>query len=88
MHEAAVNKMLHALTTRLREAAANPEEALALDAMVGALTELFELDSDDPMTNDGDSMAPRASKLSGRRERSAAVALAEGPGQSPLGDSR
>jgi glutamyl-tRNA reductase len=88
MHEAAVNKMLHALTTRLREAASNPEEALALGAMVGALTELFELDSDDAMINDGDSMAPRASKPPGRRDRSTPGALADGPGQSPLGDSR
>jgi glutamyl-tRNA reductase len=88
MHEAAVNKMLHALTTRLREAAANPQEALALDAMVGALTELFELDSDDAMMNNGDSLAPRAAKPARRSERSAPAPLAEAPGQSPLGDSR
>jgi glutamyl-tRNA reductase len=88
MHDAAVNKMLHSLTTRLRETAADPAEAQALDAMIGALTELFDLDSDDAMMNNADSLAPRASKPPRRSERVAPAPLAEGPGQSPLGDSR
>src|SRR5690606_4059253 len=62
MHDAAVNKMLHGLTTRLREAASNPDEALALETMVAALTELFELNSDDLMMTNGESVPPRASK--------------------------
>jgi hypothetical protein len=88
MHEAAVNKMLHSLTTKLRETAADPAEARALDAMIGALTELFDLDSDDAMMNNADSLAPRASKPPRRSERVAPAPLAEGPGQSPVGDSR
>jgi glutamyl-tRNA reductase len=89
MHEAAVNKMLHALTTRLREAAANPEEALALDAMIGALTELFELDSDDTMMNDAEKdIAPAAAKPERRSERSAPAPRAESSAQTPLGDPR
>jgi glutamyl-tRNA reductase len=86
MHQAAVNKILHSLTTRLREAASNPGEALALDAMIGALTELFELDSDDAMMNNGDSLAPRASKPA--RRSAAPAPLAEGSSISPFGDSR
>jgi glutamyl-tRNA reductase len=88
MHEAAVNKMLHSMTTKLRETAADPAEALALDAMIGALTELFDLDSDDAMMNNADSLAPRASKPPRRSERAGPAPLAEAPGQSPLGDSR
>jgi glutamyl-tRNA reductase len=89
MHEAAVNKMLHTLTTRLREAAQNPEEALALDAMIGALTELFELDSDDPMMNDADKdPAPVAAKPERRSERSAPAPRAETAAPTPLGDPR
>jgi glutamyl-tRNA reductase len=89
MHEAAVNKMLHSLTTRLREAAANPEEALALDAMIGALTELFELDSDDPMMNDADNPpAAFAAKPERRAERSAPAPRAESSTPTTLGDPR
>lgn len=86
MHDAAINKMLHGLTTRLRETAANPGEAVALESMVGALTELFELDSDDVMMTNGDSVPPRASKAPRRTERPAP--LEEHPRENTLGDSR
>jgi hypothetical protein len=86
MHDAAINKLLHGLTTRLREAAANPDEAIALESMVGALTELFELDSDELMMNSGETAPARASKVLRRQERPAP--LDERPGASPLGDSR
>ncbi|HTV20785.1 MAG TPA: hypothetical protein VMG12_19005 [Polyangiaceae bacterium] len=86
MHDAAINKMLHGLTTRLRETAANPGEALALESMVGALTELFELDSDDLMMTNGESVPPRASKAPRRTERPAP--LDERPRENTLGDSR
>jgi glutamyl-tRNA reductase len=69
MIEAAVNKLLHSPTTRLRELAQTPEEAEELDSLVGALTDLFELDSDDAMTTTGDSLMPRASKPPRRTER-------------------
>jgi hypothetical protein len=52
---------------RLREAASNPGEVLQLDAFVGALTELFGLDSDDSMNGPGDSIPPQAAKKE-RRE--------------------
>ena len=59
MHESAVNKILHAATTRLREAASNPAEAPQLEAWVGALTELFGLDSEEPMPARADSIPPK-----------------------------
>jgi len=79
MLEAAVNKMLHWPTTRLREVAGNPAEARELDTLVGALTELFELDSDDAMIT-RDSMAPRATQRPERRsERPSAAAPTNAP---------
>jgi glutamyl-tRNA reductase len=86
MHDAAINKLLHGLTTRLREAASNPDEAIALESLVGVLTELFELDSDELMMNSGESVPARASKFPRRQERPAP--LDERPRVSPLGDSR
>jgi glutamyl-tRNA reductase len=86
MHDAAINKLLHGLTTRLREAASNPEEAIALESMVGALTELFELDSDELMMNSGENVPSRASKTQRRQERPSS--LDERPTASTLGDSR
>jgi glutamyl-tRNA reductase len=62
MLEAAVNKILHGPTMRLREAASNPAEVLQLAEFVGALTELFGLDSDDSMNGPGDSIPPQAAK--------------------------
>ena len=62
MLDAAVNKILHAPTMRLREAASNPEEAAQLDAFVGALTELFGLDSEDFMPARADSIPARGGK--------------------------
>jgi hypothetical protein len=66
MHEAAINKILHALTMRLREAASNPTEARELDVFVSALTELFGLDSEDNMSGQGESVPPRATKVDRR----------------------
>lgn len=86
MHDAAVNKMLHGLTTRLRETAANPDEALALESMVAALTELFELDSDDLMMTNGESVPPRAPKPPRPPERP--VPLDERASEGTLGDPR
>jgi glutamyl-tRNA reductase len=88
MLEAAVNKMLHSATTRLREVAQNPEEAEELDSLVGALTELFELDSDDPMTTTGDSLMPRASKPPRRSERPTAAPNDDRSGAGTLGVPR
>jgi hypothetical protein len=70
----------------LREAASNPEEAIALESMVGALTELFELDSDELMMNSGENVPSRASKMQRRQERPAPID--ERPTASTLGDSR
>jgi hypothetical protein len=86
MHEAVVNKLLHWPSTRLREVASNPEDARALDVLVGALTELFELDSDDAMITNGESAPPRASKPPRRQERPAT--LDERASTAPFGDSR
>jgi glutamyl-tRNA reductase len=61
MLDAAVNKMLHVPTTRLREVASNPSEGVLLDAWLSALTELFELDSDEAMMSNVDT-GIRASK--------------------------
>ncbi len=47
MLDAAVNKILHGATKRLREAASNPADAAALDVLVTTLTDLFDLDTDD-----------------------------------------
>jgi glutamyl-tRNA reductase len=85
MLDAAVNKMLHAPTTRLREVASNPGEAIQLETWLGALTELFELDSDDAMMSNGDSLAPRATKPPQRESRPAPAADADRGSHSPLG---
>ncbi|MEO8184582.1 MAG: glutamyl-tRNA reductase [Deltaproteobacteria bacterium] len=62
MLDAAVNKILHMPTVRLREAASNPAEAAQLEVMVAALTELFGLDSEEPMPARGDSLPPRGAR--------------------------
>jgi glutamyl-tRNA reductase len=62
MLDAAVNKILHAPTVRLREAASNPADAAQLELLVSGLTELFGLDSEEPMPARGDSLSPRASR--------------------------
>jgi len=68
MLDAAVNKILHAPTMRLREAASNPGDTAQLDAFVGALTELFGLDSEEPMAARADSIPPRGAKPEGATE--------------------
>lgn len=83
MLDAAVNKILHAPTVRLREVASNPAEAIQLDGLVSALTELFGLDSDESMNGKGESMAPRAAKAE-RRESLPAPA----PSDERLADER
>jgi glutamyl-tRNA reductase len=59
MLDAAVNKILHAPTLRLRETASNPADAAQLEVLVAALTELFGLDSEEPMPARGESLPPR-----------------------------
>lgn len=44
MTEAVLNRVLHAPSTHLREAAGDPDESTKLAELVGAVTELFELD--------------------------------------------
>jgi len=88
MLDAAVNKMLHGPTTRLREVASNPSEGLQLDAWLGALTELFDLDSDDPMMSNAESLPPKASKPPRRDARSVPAPSDDRSGPEPLGDSR
>ena len=68
MLDAALNKILHAPTMRLREAASNPADAAQLDALVGALTELFGLDSDEAATRP-ESLPPKAAKGERRDSR-------------------
>jgi glutamyl-tRNA reductase len=80
MLDAAVNKILHAPTMRLREAASNPAEAAQLDALVGCLTELFALDSDDDMNGRFDSMPPKPTK---NERRDSVSAQPPGDTQSP-----
>jgi len=46
MLEAAMNKMLHSATVRLREVATDHDEDYRVDQLVAGLTELFDLDSD------------------------------------------
>lgn len=50
MTEAVLNRVLHAPSTRLREAASDSEAGTKLDELVGAITELFELDEALPAT--------------------------------------
>ncbi len=66
MLDAAVNKILHAPTMRLREAASNPDDSAQLDAMVEALADLFELDTN---SHNGHhrSLAPLGTLLRQRR---------------------
>jgi glutamyl-tRNA reductase len=67
MHDAAVNKILHAATVRLREAASNPAEAAALEGFVGALSELFGLDGEEPAPV-RESLSPRTNGSGGGRQ--------------------
>jgi hypothetical protein len=67
MLDAAVNKNLHAPTVRLREVASNPAETAALEGLVGALTELFGLDGEDP-AQVRESLAPRGNGSEGGRQ--------------------
>jgi glutamyl-tRNA reductase len=69
MLDAALNKIMHGPTRRLRELAAESDEsAEELAARVGSLTELFELDGTEPPAprrgslppKAGDSIAPKA----------------------------
>lgn len=85
MLDAAVNKILHGPTVRLREAAANQSESAALDLLVSTLTDLFGLDTDDAVQMQ--SLPPKAPNKE-RRESVPAPAAddarratrAEGPG--------
>jgi glutamyl-tRNA reductase len=86
MLDAAVNKMLHVPTTRLREVASNPEDAAVLDAWLSALTELFELDSDEAMMSNADT-AVRASKPP-RRDTRPPGPSEDRSGPAPLGVPR
>jgi glutamyl-tRNA reductase len=83
MLEAAVNKILHAPTMRLREAASNPAEVVQLDALVGCLTELFALDSDEDMNGRSESIPPKPIK-SDRRDS----ASAQPPGEAQSSPDR
>jgi glutamyl-tRNA reductase len=74
MLDAAVNKILHTPTMRLREAATNPAESVQLDSLVNALTDLFGLDSDEIMNGKGESFPPKA----GRKDRRDSVAAQPG----------
>jgi glutamyl-tRNA reductase len=70
MLEAAVNKVLHTPTVRLREAASNPADGERQEQLVGALTELFGLDGEEPPPARGDSIPARGSRgPSGKPER-------------------
>jgi glutamyl-tRNA reductase len=55
MAEAALNKMLHGPTSRLRQVAADRDESFRLEALVGMLTELFALDEVEPPAEATDS---------------------------------
>jgi glutamyl-tRNA reductase len=59
MLDAAVNKILHVPTRRLRELASDPDSAVELDALVATLTELFELDSMEPPAPRRGSIPPK-----------------------------
>lgn len=76
MLEAAVNKILHGPTMRLREAASNPVEAAQLDSLVSTLTELFALDTDDVMQPRPESLAPKAA-IKDRRESAPPASVGE-----------
>ncbi|MEY4545919.1 MAG: glutamyl-tRNA reductase [Pseudomonadota bacterium] len=70
MHEAAVNKLLHTATMRLREAASNPADGERQELLVSAATELFGLDGDEPAAARGDSIPARGARgPSGKPER-------------------
>ncbi len=66
MLDAALNKILHGPTQRLRELASNPADAEQLDGYVSLLTELFALDGSDPSNQRPESLPPRAAKAKGR----------------------
>jgi hypothetical protein len=92
MLDAALNKMLHAPTMRLREAASNPAEAAQL---VAALTELFGLDSEEPMPARGDSIPARDAQPEGgketgkeRRDSRTPSGAATGRSSEPAGEAR
>jgi glutamyl-tRNA reductase len=72
MLDAALNKILHGPTMRLREVAGNPAEGAQLDLLVSVLTELFGLDSEEPMPGRGDTIHPTGVKGERRDSRSPA----------------
>ena len=78
MLEAAVNKILHGPTMRLREAASNPAEAGSLDALVSTLTDLFSLDTDDEVPARPESLPPKGPGKE-RQQSVAAPATSEAP---------
>ena len=84
MLDAAVNKILHTPTMRLRELASNPADARELDAFVSVLTDLFGLDSDDYMNGKAESLPPRAAKAD-RRESMAPAPPDERSPNEPAG---
>ncbi len=86
MMDAALNKMLHAPTVRLREAASNPREGVALDALVSSLTELFGLDSDDDMNGRGESILPKPAKNERRDSLAAQPSAAAEPPTQGIGE--
>jgi glutamyl-tRNA reductase len=58
MVEASVNRVLHGPTLKLRQAAlVRGAEALSLDQLTSALTELFELSAGEPLADDADMSA-------------------------------
>lgn len=57
--DAAVNKILHVPTRRLRELASDPDSAIELAELVSTLTELFELDGSEGAPRRG-SIPPKA----------------------------
>jgi glutamyl-tRNA reductase len=87
MLEAAVNKILHVPTMRLREAASNPEDTAPLEALVSTLTELFGLDSDETATRP-ESLPPKAAKGERRDSRTPAPANEDLATSDSPGDSR
>lgn len=82
MLDAALNKILHTPTVRLREVACNAEEPEQLDSFVEALTELFGLDSDDAMNGSRGSIPSRAPRPERRDSRVSPAA------EAPAGDVR
>lgn len=86
MLEAAVNKILHGPTMRLREAACNPAEAAQLDLLVSTLTELFGLDTDDLVPTRPESLAPKPSGRERKQSVAPAAPAEEHLGTGPVGE--